>query len=73
MAEQEYYIGDNGPFLYDDADVYEDGVGVVAFRATQLRVSGTPTGAYDVVRLSDLTTGALMAQEENFITEFLSL
>jgi hypothetical protein len=61
MAKKKFYIGDFGPFFYDDEVVYDDpdgdfsGESRVAFRADgKIKVSGAPDEDDDVVRLQDL-------------------
>lgn len=73
MAEQEIYIGSTGPIIYDDTDVYDDGVGVTGIRVQQMRVEQAPVGPYAVIRLIDLAADVTTVEEENFITEFLSI
>jgi hypothetical protein len=63
MAIQEVYVGSVGPFLYDDADVY-DGTAEPhrgmwtpggRIRGSTLISDNVPTNPTEVVRLADLT------------------
>lgn len=80
MARKRYYIGEFGPYFYDDEDQYQDPEGEflgeyrVAFRAEgRIKASGAPEEGDDVVRLQDLTgmgtgvTGSFVSQDGKII------
>jgi hypothetical protein len=63
MAEKRYYIGDHGPYFYDDADAIDDpdvvfpGETRQTIRSEgQMRLDTIPTDAEEIVRLEDLGT-----------------
>ena len=50
MARQEYWIGSHGPFIYDDVDVYGDGITPhTALRGAKGHISEDPTDDEDIV------------------------
>ena len=53
MAEVEFYIGSQGPFFFDDAEIYNtDGELVNAVRVTgtgSIRIDGTPVESYHAI------------------------
>lgn len=53
MAEQECYVGSVGPFLYDDTDLYEDGLAFRAFRGPQILLGYAPSVDNEVTRRVD--------------------
>ena len=81
MARKRYYIGEFGPYFYDDEDQYQDPEGEflgeyrVAFRAEgRIKASGAPEEDNDVVRLQDLAglgmggvTGSFISQDGKII------
>lgn len=55
MARQEFYIGTQGPFFYDDTRQYRDTTNVKTLRTShQLQVDTAPATNTEVVRLYDL-------------------
>lgn len=57
MADKYYYIGSTGPFIYDDADTYDDGYGHVALKTgEQILVGIAPSLDNNVVRKVDVGT-----------------
>lgn len=81
MARKKYYVGEFGPYFYDDEDQYHDpddefaGEYRVAFRAEgKIKASGAPEDDDDVVRLQDLAglgmggvTGSFISQDGKII------
>ena len=68
MAEQTYYIGNRGPYYYDDEETYLDGIedlddpGVPLVQKSfltpgSIRIGTPPTSDKEAVRLIDLTGG----------------
>ena len=55
MAEKEVYFGSLGPYLYDDADTYEDGENFRGVRVAQILVDDEATGDGEVVRYQDVS------------------
>jgi hypothetical protein len=56
MAIKEVWLGSVGPFLYDDADVYDDGESVIGVRAEQITVENAPSNNTEVLRKIDIDT-----------------
>ena len=54
MAQQQYWHGSVGPFLYDDTDAYPDGELIRAFRGLQAFFSNAPAADEEVVRKLEL-------------------
>ena len=76
MARKKYYLGDFGPYFYDDDVQYNDPDGDFAgeYRVSMrtdgvINASGTPTDANDLVRLQDLSSGAGLGITGSFITK----
>lgn len=81
MARKKFYIGDFGPYFYDDEVVYNDPDGDfvgeyrVALRAEgRIKASGEPLEDDDVVRKRDLVglggdgvTGSFISQDGKII------
>lgn len=61
MAEQEVWVGSNGPQIYEDDDTYDDGIYFRGIRGDQIYLNSAPTDDHEVVRLSDLRDWVLGA------------
>ena len=82
MSEKQYYVGSQGPYLYDDSDKHDDGSNVCAFK-TNGRIQSTSTddpGDNDLItkaQVGDVIAGALRAIQvaniSNPVAELASL
>lgn len=62
MAEQQYFIGSRGPFLFDDQDEYPDTEKLRGARFTQVLLDDAPTEDHESARHQDVKEKLAISQ-----------